>query len=43
MSESTDSTVDKCRDVLLDVKRLKKYYPVRKGIIEENRWLCESC
>jgi oligopeptide transport system ATP-binding protein len=34
MSDSTDSTVDKCRDVLLDVKRLKKYYPVKKGLLK---------
>jgi ABC-type oligopeptide transport system ATPase subunit len=32
MSESADSTTDRCRDVLLDVKGLKKYYPVKKGI-----------
>jgi oligopeptide transport system ATP-binding protein len=31
MSDSADSTTDKCRDVLLDVKGLKKYYPVKKG------------
>ncbi len=31
MSDSADSTTDKRRDVLLDVKGLKKYYPVKKG------------
>ena len=34
MSDSADSTTDKCRDVLLDVKGLKKYYPVKKGILK---------